>query len=373
MEASSVTLPVTAGVRAEALTIELLDEATNCGDTSSITLPEVAGVRAQALSLDVVHYSLPSKVSSLTLPAVGGVRTAAIDLDVYDLTCVPGPTCEPQYWFYGVNPLYEYTSTFDEYGNMVGNYEEVFRMSDHEHGYSSDDVADGEFSWSWMNRVWLGKIACHGPYEAPAYSANGSPIEGKVNIEYQSKFTYLNHHDMGSANLVGALSWVASSCSYISEELDPEDPQGVYILKGEDSVNGKWFEPEGSDGKYVLVDEPTAPTLTLPDGTIRYSIKHTTLNPYNGSYSPRSFGGDTVFLDIDDTTLESTGYVPYQWAAPNVVGNTLAVPSWFDANFTANTISVLPAYVTPENTEWSNNLEWSAAGFTCSESNQYGV
>ena len=167
MEASSVTLPVTAGVRAEALTIELLDEATNCGDTSSITLPAVAGVREQALSLDVVHYSLPSKVSSLTLPVVGGVRTAAVDLDVYDLTCVPGPTCELPYWFYGVNPMYEYTQTFDEYGNMVGNYEEVFRMSDHEHGYSSDDVADGEFSWSWMNRVWLEKSHVTGRMKRP--------------------------------------------------------------------------------------------------------------------------------------------------------------------------------------------------------------
>jgi hypothetical protein len=87
MEVSSVTFPVTAGVRAEAITVELFDEATNCGDTSSITFPQAAGVRAQAIDLDVIHYSLPEKVVPITFPTVTGVRGNPLGMEVFDLTC----------------------------------------------------------------------------------------------------------------------------------------------------------------------------------------------------------------------------------------------------------------------------------------------
>ena len=295
--------------------------------------------------------------------------------------CGDAPPCELPYWFYGINSIYRYFES-------SGEYEVGWRQSDYEHGYMAgendwfgypvpdpDDVADSIANWSWMDRLWLAKIGCLGPFELPAYDFWGTPLNS-VDKHYYSKYTYLNHHDLGSGNLVGALNWSQSACAYESVELNSSDPAGVYILKGEDSVNGKMFKPEGPDGKYVLVNEPTAPTLTLPDGTMRYTLWETTLNAWDEDvYSPRYVGGDRVFIDIDDTTLESTGYVPFTWESPNTVGNPLAAPSWLDENFTANTISVLPCYSTASDDyhQWSNNLEWASTGFTCAINNEYNV
>ena len=297
--------------------------------------------------------------------------------------CGDEPPCEYGYWFYGINPV----QTFDW---STYTYITTWRLSDYDHGYMAgendwgtpvpdpDDVADSANNWSWMDRVWLAKIVCSSAIEQENYDEWGNPT-GTIDRLYGSQFEYLNHHDLGPGNLVGPLDWDQSPCYYESTELNPSNPAGTYILRGEDSVNGKAFKPQGTigdpsfNGTFTLQNEPTAPTLILPDGTIRYSIQSFTLYPTDGSSYTRTVFGDTTFLDTNDTTLTSSGYVNMQIANTNILGHTLEVPSWLTKSLTANIINVLPAYVTGTNVTWSNQLEEIGSGFTCATDNEYDV
>ena len=347
MEVSSVTFPVTAGVRAEALTVEIFDEATNCGDTASITLPAVNGVREQALNLDVIHYSLPSKVASLTLPALGGVRETAVDLDVYDLTCGP-PACELGYWF----------TALDSVQNIYNLTEIIFQTSSYPHGFSSDYIADngtppGNYYtnlWGYVSKVWLYRVECEHSYTTQVRDVYGNYVEPAQYDHIQGARYYLvDHHELGTGNPVGVLNWQSDpNCHYISEEPDEEDPQGVYILKGEDSVNGKRWKSLNNDGTYELVEDLTAPSLKLPDGTFIYTMLSFMIEDqwgqfHGGEYN--NFFGETVFLDIDGSTvLTNTGDVTMQMGPPNATINTAVVPSWMAAsNFYENCIVIMPA------------------------------
>lgn len=354
MEAASVTLPVTSGVREQALAVEVFDEATNCGDTASITLPAVSGVREQALNLDVIHYSLPSKVASLTLPAVGGARETAIDLDVYDLTCGP-PACELGYWF----------TAFDSVQNNYNLSETIFQTSSYPHGFSSDYIADngtppGNYPnnlWGYVSKVWLYRMECEHSYtieEQDEYWENYDPPQ--YSHVWGARYYHFDHHELGTGNPVGVLNWQSDpNCHYISDEPDEEDPKGVYILKGEDHVNGKRWRSLNNDGTFELVEDLTAPSLKLPDGTFRYCIEETQFERPDGQpyatfwgYSSWYEFGERSFLDIDDsiTVLTNTGDVTMQVNTSNNAypGPYVVVPSWVaDSNFYENFIVVMPA------------------------------
>lgn len=144
----------------------------------------------------------------------------------------------------------------------------------------------------------------------------------------------------------GRMNWDASICAYENND---------FVLRGVDA-NGKRFKQNLTNDNYSLVDDSTAPTLTLDDGTVLYTIETmSTYDQYNYSYD---YFGETVFINTDDTEFIQTSLVD------SADGYFYGVPDWV---FTLRDFQIIPYAVKLSSTGATVNVPsgWNNEALFC--------
>lgn len=152
----------------------------------------------------------------------------------------------------------------------------------------------------------------------------------------------------------GRMNWSTSVCAY---------ENNGYVVRWKDKVNGKMFKQNHENDNYSLVEDLTAPTLTFPDGTIRYTIEM--MSTYDAWGGENYYFGETIFIDTDDTEFIQTG-----WVDDPEMG--FSIPDWVpplrDHQIEVHPVQLASGAVA--SSQWSYNGLWCSYLNTVTHNNE---
>ena len=200
------------------------------------------------------------------------------------------------------------------------------------HGFDLEGVPYDCWDDRYTSAVWLYNMRC-----ALAYQDSSQTLYGPHATEISA---------------AGRMDWSTSMCAYESNN---------FVLRGVDS-NGKRFIQNNNNDNYSLVNDSTAPTLTLSDGTVLYTIETMETYDYDGYYY--YYFGETVFINTDDTTLIQNGVVD------DPDGLWYGIPDWV-FGLRNHQIITHPVKLSSTGAEVSVQSGWRSEALFCSTLNTY--
>lgn len=213
------------------------------------------------------------------------------------------------------------------------------------HGYTGWVPYDC-YDYQYTDAVWLYDMSCtSSTYTWELWQdAEGNWWGGTTDITYGPAATKIT--------AAGRMDWSTLTCTYANSG---------YVLKNEDS-NGKRFKQNSNNDNYSLVNDPTAPTLTMPNGRVLYTIE--AMETWDYTQYTYSYFGDLVFIDT-----EATEFIFNDWN-DNPDGLWYSVPDWVmslrDKQIIAHAVDL-----------GSNTYDvrggWNQEALFCAELNQYGT